>query len=71
MKNIWQIGRKPDFVLKALNKDTDAKAKVGAAWNNPDGSISVELNAFVVIPASRGLVLTLFPEGQKAAKIDP
>jgi len=53
--------RKPDYRLKAMNKATDAKAEVGAAWSNPDGSISVVLNPFVKLEADPDLVLTMFP----------
>lgn len=54
-------GRKPDYWVKALDKGTNAKAKVGAAWANSDGSVSIDLNAFVVLTASPDLVVTLFP----------
>lgn len=53
--------RKPDFRLKALDKDTDVKGSVGAGWLNDDGSISVVLNPWVVLNANKSLVLTLFP----------
>lgn len=55
--------RKPDFWFKAMNKNTNQKAKVGAAWQNQDGSISIDLNPFVVLsaPVATDLVLTLFP----------
>jgi len=55
------VSRKPDYWFNALDKDTNQKAKVGAAWKNADGSISVDLNAFTVLSARRSLVLTLFP----------
>lgn len=58
------MSRKPDYWVKALDKGVDTKkytAKVGAAWDNPDGSISIDLNPFVVLTASPNLVLTLFP----------
>lgn len=54
------MSRKPDFWLKALDKTTNEKAKVGAGWKNPDGSISIDLNAFVTLNARPDLVLTLF-----------
>lgn len=58
--------RKPDYWLKAMDKSQPGKTlasagKVGAAWKNADGSISIDLNAFIVLPASPDLVLTLFP----------
>lgn len=54
-------GRQPDFNLSALDKDTGKKGKVGAAWKNADGTISISLNNFVVLSAQQPLVLTLFP----------
>jgi hypothetical protein len=56
-------GRKPDFWLKAMNKQYNEKSKVGAGWKNADGSISIDLNPFVVLsaPITTDLVLTLFP----------
>lgn len=53
--------RKPDYRLKAMNKATDAKAEVGAAWSNTDGSISIVLNPFVRLDYNTDLVLTMFP----------
>lgn len=53
--------RKPDFWLKAMNKATNEKRKVGAAWRNPDGSVSIDLDAFTVLASHPDLVLTLFP----------
>lgn len=55
-------GRKPDYRLGAMNKSTDEKANVGAAWANDDGSLSVVLHPFVTLRADKNLVLTLFPE---------
>lgn len=55
-------GRKPDFWLKAMDKTTNAKSgKIGAGWKNKDGSVSIDLEAFVVLHGSKSLVLTLFP----------
>jgi len=54
-------GRTPDFVLKALNKETDKKGKVGAAWENDDRSVSISLDPFVVLSGQDSIVLTLFP----------
>lgn len=56
-----EIGRKPDFDLKAMNKATDEKSRVGAGWLNADGSVSIRLDSFTVLAASPHLVLTLFP----------
>lgn len=55
-------GRKPDYRVGALNKETDEKGTVGAAWQNKDGTISVVLNAFVTLPiGGPHLLITLFP----------
>lgn len=53
--------RKPDYWVKAMNKDTNEKRKIGAAWVNSDGSISVDIDAFTVLQSSPSLVVTLFP----------
>lgn len=57
-------GRKPDYRMHALKKGTDEKNRVGGAWANEDGSISIRLDAFVVLQADPDLVLTLFPENR-------
>lgn len=52
--------RKPDYWLKAMDKDTNEKGKIGAAWINRDGSISIDIDAFTVLQSKPSLVLTLF-----------
>lgn len=52
---------KPHYRLKYLNKRTNEKGEVGAAWLNEDNSISIVLSPLVVIPQSADTVLTLFP----------
>lgn len=55
------MSRKPDFRVGALNKVTDRKnRRIGAAWINPDGSITVVLDDFIVIQGGADLVITLF-----------
>lgn len=54
------MSRKPDFWVKAMNKATSEKRKIGAAWFNPDTSISIALDAFTVLTASPDLIITLF-----------
>lgn len=55
-------GRKPDFWVKAMNKATNEKRKIGGAWMNvDDGSVSIAIDPFTVISASPDLVITLFP----------
>ncbi len=53
--------RKPDYWVKAMDKGTNEKRKIGAGWKNPDGSISVDIDAFTVLVSSLDLVVTLFP----------
>ena len=40
-------------------------AKIGAAWTNKDGSISVVLDPFVTVTSSPSVLLTLFPWDEK------
>lgn len=54
-------GRKPDYWVKAMNKATNEKRKIGAAWMNEDGSVSINIDCFTVLQASPDLVITLFP----------
>lgn len=53
-------GRKPDYKIHALNKITEAKGEIGAAWANPDGTITLVFNAFVAVPVSGDVVITMF-----------
>lgn len=54
--------RKPDYVLKVLNKDNEGRCNVGAGWKNEDGSVSIQLNPCVVLQYDPQIVLTLFPK---------
>ena len=56
----------PDFRVAALNKTTNEKSNIGAAWTNEDGTISIVLSSFIVIHAEKALLITLFPNGGKA-----
>ena len=53
--------RSPDYKVGCLNKVTNEKGNIGAAWINTDGTINIVLNNLVVLPASKDLVITLFP----------
>jgi hypothetical protein len=58
------MSRTPDFVLKAMNKATGSKTgKVGAAWQNEDGSISLVLD--LPIMPSPDMVYTLFTNDEE------
>jgi hypothetical protein len=59
------VSRSPDYDVKALRKDTDEKNRVGAAWRNDDGSISIVLDAFIKLEAHPKLILTCFPKLSK------
>jgi hypothetical protein len=70
-------GRKPDYWVKAMDKRIPGKSsasKVGAAWKNKDGSISVDLNPFTTLETvSRtpgDLVITLFPIDRSGVNAD-
>ena len=55
-------GRKPDFILKCLNKRTNARNdKLGVAWSNPEGNISLILDPCVCLTYDPDMVYTLFP----------
>lgn len=56
------MNRKPDYDVSALNKATDVKGRIGAAWKNDDGTISVILNDFVAVKQEGDLLITLFPK---------
>jgi hypothetical protein len=53
-------GRTPDWEFRYLNKDTEERGQVGAAWTNDDGSIRVKLNPCVVLRGGAEYVFTLF-----------
>lgn len=55
------MSRKPDYRVAALNKKTDEKANVGAAWINPDGSIAISIEGFICLNGGKDLLITLFP----------
>lgn len=56
-------GRTPNWNLNAMLKEdnTSFKGKVGAAWNNDDGTISIVLNPFVRLNSLDNIALKLFP----------
>lgn len=54
--------RQPDYQVSALEKSTGQKGTIGSAWSQPDGSIRIKLNAFVVLPTNTDdLVITCWP----------
>lgn len=62
--NITKTARRPDYRLHFLNKETEEKCEIGAAWVNKSGSISLVVNPLVVIPPGSSTVLTLFPTSE-------
>ncbi len=63
-------GRKPDYNLQVMNKETDKRGTAGAAWENDDGSISISLNACIVLTDSPALEIRLFPNTKPENKKD-
>jgi hypothetical protein len=55
------MSRKPDYRVAAMNKVTDDKSQIGAAWANKDGSITIVLDSFVHLDGGKALLVTLFP----------
>lgn len=45
--------------------------KIGAAWNNPDGSVSLVLDPGTVIEFHKDVVLTLFPNNRREEAAEP
>ncbi len=58
--------RKPDYLLKAMNKTTGEKTgRIGAAWNNEDGSINIVLDLCVQLSGDKDIELRLFPNSKE------
>jgi hypothetical protein len=55
------MSRKPDYRVAAMNKITDDKNNIGAAWTNKDGSITIILDSFIYLEGGKALLITLFP----------
>lgn len=60
--------RKPDYTLSALNKKTDQRGPVGVGWIQPDGSIRIKINEFVVLAGGPDIVVTLFKKTDEFVK---
>lgn len=64
--------RKPDYILKALNKKTDERSgRLGAAWANKNGSISLIFDAFARLESNPDWVFTLFPNDRPDEPVKP
>lgn len=57
--------RTPDFVVKAMQRETDRSQRIGAAWMNDNGSVSIDLDPFVVLEGKDRPIVTLFPWDEK------
>lgn len=56
------MSRKPDYSIGALDKTRNARQpKVGVAWKNENGTITIAFDPFVVLRGGPELVVTLFP----------
>lgn len=65
------MSRTPDYDVKAMNKDTDEKRRIGAGWKNGDGSITIVLDAFTTLQSAPALIITLFPRTPTGATLKP
>lgn len=52
--------RTPDYDLVVMNKVTNQKGRIGAAWKNDDGRIGIVLNPCVVLNDNPNIVIALF-----------
>jgi hypothetical protein len=59
-------GNQPDFNAHAMFADGTNKGRIGAAWKNEDGTVSVKLDPWVSLDASRGISIRLFINEQKS-----
>lgn len=54
-------GRRPDFRIMALDKETEDRGEVGAGWQKDDGSIYLKFNPFVTVPVGSRFSIPAFP----------
>jgi hypothetical protein len=60
------IPRKPDYNVRANDKAKGEKSLVGVAWKNPNDTISIKLDPFIVLKGGANLALTLYPAKDRA-----
>ena len=63
-----ETARKPDYHIRAMRKGTKEKGEIGVGWKNPDGSIYLKFNPYVVVPVGEDFAITAFPpwkEGER------
>ena len=62
-------GKPPDYIIRALNKETGERGDIGAGWKEDGGRISIAFNPFVVVPVGKKFTMSLFPnEAPQAVK---
>ena len=54
-------GKPPDYIIRALNKETGERGDIGAGWKEDGGRISIAFNPFVVVPVGKKFTMSLFP----------
>ena len=54
-------GKTPDYIIRALNKETGERGDIGAGWKEDGGRISIAFNPFVVVPVGKKFTMSLFP----------
>jgi hypothetical protein len=58
--------RKPDYILKAINKvNQDKSPRLGAAWINTNGTVSIIMDVGCTIGYDKELTITLFKNDGK------
>lgn len=60
--------RAPDYNVRAMSKSRGEKSLVGAAWRNPNGSISVKIDPFVILQGGSDLLITIFPISERKSE---
>lgn len=59
------MGRKPDYTLKLMVKDGEARTnRAGVAWENSSGTIQITLDPGIVLDWRDDIYITLFPNGE-------
>jgi len=59
------MSRKPDYVLKAVTvAEPPTRTRVGAAYVNPNKSISIHLDPCIVLQKSSEYRFMLYPYGE-------
>ena len=60
-----KTGRRPDYVLSVKVKDQVLRRRLGVAWANDDGSISIALDPCTVISWTDNVHVSLFPNEER------